>query len=143
MTLEEAKQAIVEDFAMFDEWLDKYEYIISLGKNLEAFPEEKKTEDRLINGCQSRVWLDCEVKDGLLYFTADSDAIITKGIVNLLIRVLSGRTPQEILDADLGYLDEIGLKQHLSVTRSNGLLAMIKQIKRFALVYAVKNQSEK
>ena len=132
MTLEEAKQAIVDDFAMFDEWLDKYEYIISLGKNLEAFPEEKKTEDRLINGCQSRVWLDCEVKDGLLYFTADSDAIITKGIISLLISVYSGRTASEIAGDDFAFVNEIGLSENLSPTRANGLSSMIATIKRIA-----------
>ena len=132
MTLEEAKQAIVDDFAMFDEWLDKYEYIINLGKNLEAFPEEKKTEDRLINGCQSRVWLDCEVKDGLLYFTADSDAIITKGIISLLISVYSGRTASEIAGDDFAFVNEIGLSENLSPTRANGLSSMIATIKRIA-----------
>ena len=132
MTLDEAKQAIVDDFAMFDEWLDKYEYIISLGKNLEAFPEEKKTEDRLINGCQSRVWLDCEVKDGLLYFTADSDAIITKGIISLLISVYSGRTASEIAGDDFAFVNEIGLSENLSPTRANGLSSMIATIKRIA-----------
>ena len=132
MSLEEAKQAIVDDFAMFDEWLDKYEYIISLGKNLEAFPEEKKTEDRLINGCQSRVWLDCEVKHGLLYFTADSDAIITKGIISLLISVYSGRTAEEIAGDDFAFVGEIGLSENLSPTRANGLSSMIATIKRIA-----------
>ena len=132
MSLEEAKQAIVDDFAMFDEWLDKYEYIINLGKNLEAFPEEKKTEDRLINGCQSRVWLDCEVKDGLLYFTADSDAIITKGIISLLISVYSGRTASEIAGDDFAFVNEIGLSENLSPTRANGLSSMIATIKRIA-----------
>ena len=117
---------------MFDEWLDKYEYIISLGKNLEAFPEEKKTEDRLINGCQSRVWLDCEVKDGLLYFTADSDAIITKGIISLLISVYSGRTASEIAGDDFAFVNEIGLSENLSPTRANGLSSMIATIKRIA-----------
>jgi len=132
MTLEEAKQAIVDDFAMFDEWLDKYEYIINLGKNLQPFPEEKKTEDRLINGCQSRVWLDCEVKDGLLYFTADSDAIITKGIISLLISVYSGRTASEIAGDDFAFVNEIGLSENLSPTRANGLSSMIATIKRIA-----------
>ena len=132
MTLEEAKQAIVDDFAMFDEWLDKYEYIINLGKNLEPFPEDKKTEDRLINGCQSRVWLDCEVKDGLLYFTADSDAIITKGIISLLISVYSGRTASEIAGDDFAFVNEIGLSENLSPTRANGLSSMIATIKRIA-----------
>ena len=117
---------------MFDEWLDKYEYIISLGKNLEAFPEEKKTEDRLINGCQSRVWLDCEVKDNLLWFTADSDAIITKGIISLLISVYSGRKAEEIAGDDFAFVGEIGLSENLSPTRANGLSSMIATIKRIA-----------
>ena len=132
VTLEEAKQAIVDDFAMFDEWLDKYEYIISLGKNLEAFPEEKKTEDRLINGCQSRVWLDCEVRDNLLWFSADSDAIITKGIISLLISVYSGRKAEEIAGDDFAFVGEIGLSENLSPTRANGLSSMIATIKRIA-----------
>ena len=111
MTLEEKKQAIVEDFSLYEEWLDKYEYLIELGKSLEPFPEEKKTEDRLIKGCQSRVWLDSELRDGRLYFSADSDAIITKGIISLLISVYSGRTPQEIAADDFGFVAEIGLKK--------------------------------
>ena len=132
MTLQEAKQAVVDDFAMFDEWLDKYEYIIGLGKNLEAFPEEKKTEDRLISGCQSRVWLDCEPRDGKLWFTADSDAIITKGIISLLIGVYSGRTAAEIASDDFGFIEEIGLKENLSPTRANGLASMIETIREAA-----------
>ena len=135
MTLEEKKQQVIEDFSLYDEWLDKYEYLIELGKALEPFPEEKKTEDRLIKGCQSRVWLDSELRDGKLFFSADSDAIITKGIINLLIRVLSNRTPQEIADAPLSYIDQIGLKEHLSPTRSNGLMSMIEQIKGYAEKY--------
>ena len=121
-SLQEAKQSIVDDFAMYDEWLDKYEYLIELGKNLGDFPEEKKTEDRLIKGCQSRVWLDCEVKDGRLFFTADSDAIITKGIISLLIGVYSGRTPEEIASDDFSFVEQIGLKENLSPTRANGLV---------------------
>ena len=136
MSLEEAKQAVIDDFAMFDEWLDKYEYIISLGKNLEAFPDEKKTEDRLISGCQSRVWLDCELRDGRLWFSADSDAIITKGIISLLIGVYSGRTAREIAGDDFGFVNEIGLSENLSPTRANGLSSMIATIKRKANEYA-------
>ena len=117
---------------MFDEWLDKYEYIIELGKKLESFPEDKKTEDRLIKGCQSRVWLDCSVKDGKLYFTADSDAIITKGIISLLISVYSGRSAAEILNDDFSFIEELGLKENLSPTRANGLESMIETIKEFA-----------
>ena len=132
MSLEEKKQEIIEDFSMYDEWLDKYEYLIELGKSLEAFPEEKKTEDRLIKGCQSRVWLDAEERDGKLYFTADSDAIITKGIISLLIGVYSGRTREEIAGDDFGFVAEIGLKENLSPTRANGLVSMIDTIKRLA-----------
>ena len=132
MTLEEKKQAVIEEFSMYDEWLDKYEYLIGLGKSLEAFPEEKKTEDRLIKGCQSRVWLDAEERDGKLYFTADSDAIITKGIISLLIGVYSGRTREEIAGDDFGFVAEIGLKENLSPTRANGLVSMINTIKQLA-----------
>ena len=132
MTLEEKKQQIIEDFSLYDEWLDKYEYLIELGKALEPFPEEKKTEDRLIKGCQSRVWLDSEQKDGKLYFTADSDAIITKGIISLLIRVYSGRTPAEIAEDDFGFIESLGLKENLSPTRANGLVSMIETIRRAA-----------
>lgn len=131
-SLQEAKQSIVDDFAMYDEWLDKYEYLIELGKNLGDFPEEKKTEDRLIKGCQSRVWLDCEVKEGRLYFTADSDAIITKGIISLLVGIYSGRTASEIANDDFSFVDEIGLKENLSPTRANGLVSMIETIKNIA-----------
>ena len=132
MTLEEKKQQVIEDFSLYDEWLDKYEYLIELGKSLEGFPEEKKTEDRLIKGCQSRVWLDHELKDGKLYFQADSDAIITKGIISLLISVYSGRTPAEISADDFGFVEEIGLKENLSPTRANGLVSMIETIKTVA-----------
>ena len=132
MTLEEKKQQIIEDFSLYEEWLDKYEYLIELGKALEPFPEEKKTEDRLIKGCQSRVWLDHELKDGKLYFTADSDAIITKGIISLLIDVYSGRTPEEIAGDDFGFVAQIGLRENLSPTRANGLVSMIETIKKVA-----------
>ena len=132
MTLQEAKDKVVEDFSMFDEWLDKYEYLIELGKALEAYPEEEKTEEKLIKGCQSRVWLDYELKDGKLYFRADSDAIITKGIISLLISVYSGRTPQEIANDDFGFVDQIGLRENLSPTRANGLVSMIETIKKAA-----------
>lgn len=135
MSLEEAKQAVIDDFAMFDEWLDKYEYIIGLGKNLEPFPDEKKTDDRLINGCQSRVWLDCRAEGGKLYFTADSDAIITKGIISLLIGVYSGREAKEIAGDDFGFVNEIGLSENLSPTRANGLSSMIATIKKIASDY--------
>jgi len=132
MTLEEKKQQVIEDFSLYDEWLDKYEYLIELGKSLDAFPEGKKTEDRLIKGCQSRVWLDAEERDGRLYFTADSDAIITRGIIALLIDVYSGRTREEIAGDDFGFVAEIGLKENLSPTRANGLVSMIDTIKKLA-----------
>lgn len=131
-SLTEARNAVVEDFSMFDEWLDKYEYLISLGKELPAFPEEKKTEDRLIKGCQSRVWLDCEERDGRLWFSADSDAVITRGIISLLVKVYSGRTREEIAADDFAFVDEIGLRDNLSPTRAGGLASMISTIKAAA-----------
>ncbi|MBQ5985546.1 MAG: SufE family protein [Bacteroidales bacterium] len=131
-SLEETKQDVIGEFSMYDEWLDKYEYLIELGKNLEAYPEELKTEDRLIKGCQSRVWLDYELRDGKLFFRADSDAIITKGIISLLIGVYSGRTPEEIAGDDFSFIDEIGLSQNLSPTRANGLVSMIGTIRQVA-----------
>ena len=132
MTLEEKKQEVIEEFSMYDEWLDRYEYLIELGKALEPYPEEEKTEEKLIKGCQSRVWLDYELKDGKLYFRADSDAIITKGIISLLIRVYSGRTPEEILGDDFSFLNRIGLKENLSPTRANGLVSMIQTVRKAA-----------
>lgn len=132
-SLQEAENEIVDTFSMYDEWLDKYEYLIDLGKNLEAYPEECKTEDKLIKGCQSRVWLDYKVQDGRIYFKADSDAIITKGIISLLISVYSGRTPEEIASSDFGFIEKIGLKENLSPTRANGLASMIATIKAVAL----------
>ncbi|MBP5563124.1 MAG: SufE family protein [Bacteroidales bacterium] len=137
-TMKEKEEELIQEFEMFDDWMDKYNYIIELGKDLPMIDPQFKTEEFLISGCQSQVWLHPEYKDGKLYFSADSDAIITKGIVNLLIRVLSGHTPQEILDNDLSYLDAIGLKNHLSPTRSNGLASMIKQIKLYALACTAK-----
>ncbi len=131
-TLQEAKAAVVEDFSMYDEWLDKYEYLIDLGKNLEPFPAEAKVDENLIKGCQSRVWLDWTLEDGCLYFRADSDAIITKGIISLLIGVYSGRTPKEIAEDDFSFIDGIGLKENLSPTRSNGLASMIATIRAVA-----------
>ena len=132
MTLLETENEIISEFSMFDDWLDKYEYIIELGKKLDSFPENKKTDDRLIKGCQSRVWLDWEVKDGKLYFTADSDAIITKGIISLLISVYSGRSAEEIAGDDFSFLEKLGLKENLSPTRANGLESMVETIKRAA-----------
>ena len=131
-SLEEAKAAVVEDFSMFDEWLDKYEYLIDLGKKLDAYPEEEKVDSKLIKGCQSRVWLDWALEDGRLVFRADSDAIITKGIISLLIGVYSGRSPQEIAADDFSFVDEIGLKENLSPTRANGLASMIATIRAVA-----------
>lgn len=132
-TIAEIEREIIDEFAVFDDWMDKYAYLIEIGSGLESMDEAHKTDENLIKGCQSRVWFHAEVKDGLLYFTADSDAIITKGIAGLLLRVFSGRTPEEIIKADLKFIDEIGLTQHLSPTRSNGLLSMIKQIRMYAI----------
>ena len=133
ISLEEAKKAVIDDFSMYDEWLDKYEYLIDLGKALDSYPESEKTEEKLIKGCQSRVWLNSRIEDGRLYFQADSDAIITKGIISLLIGVYSGRTPEEIAGDDFGFINEIGLKENLSPTRANGLVSMIDTIKALAL----------
>ena len=132
MTLQEKKDQIVDDFSLYDEWLDKYEYLIELGKSLTGYPESKKTDDRLIKGCQSRVWLDAQMSDGTIVFSADSDAIITKGIISLLISVYSGRTPAEILSDDFSFLDAIGLQENLSPTRANGLRSMIETIRSIA-----------
>jgi len=138
MTLEETAQQIVEEFSVYEDWLDKYNYLIETGRDVHVIDAQYKTNNYLITGCQSRVWLHASFRDGKVFFSADSDAVITKGIVNLLIRVLSGRSPEEILQADLGFLDKIGLKEHLSPTRSNGLLSMIKQIKLYAQVFKLK-----
>ena len=132
MSLEEANNQVIEDVSLYDEWLDKYEYLIELGKNLDSYPQEARTDDRLIKGCQSRVWLDWQLKEGKIWFAADSDAIITKGIISLLISVYSGRTPQEIAADDFGFIEQIGLKENLSPTRANGLVSMIGTIKRVA-----------
>ena len=138
MSINEAQDEIIEEFAGFDDWMDKYQLLIDLGNEQAPLPEEQKTEQNLIDGCQSRVWLQADYVDGRLIFTAESDALIVKGIVTLLIRVLSDHTPQEILDADLYFIDQIGLKEHLSPTRSNGLLAMVKQIRAYAVAYTMK-----
>ena len=132
-TIAEIEKEIVDEFAVFDDWMDKYAYLIEIGSGLEGMDEQYKTEEHLIKGCQSRVWFHAEMKDGLLFFTADSDAIITKGIAGLLLRVFSGQKPEDIVQADLKFVDEIGLTQHLSPTRSNGLLSMIKQIRMYAI----------
>ena len=140
ISLEEAEQEIIEEFENFDDWMDKYNYIIELGKDLPLIDEQYKTPQYLISGCQSQVWLHAREDNGKIVFTADSDAIITKGIISLLIRVFSGRTPKEIIDADLNFIKEIGLEQNLSPTRANGLLAMIKKIKFYAMAFAANKQ---
>ncbi len=138
MTIEEIQEDIVEEFSAFDDWMDKYSYLIELGNALEPFNEEHRLDQNLIEGCQSKVWFNAEVEDGKVMFEGDSDAIIVKGIVALLIRVLSGHTPDEILESNLAFIDKIGLKEHLSPTRSNGLVAMIKQMRMYALAYKAK-----
>lgn len=135
MTIKEIENQIIEEFAIFDDWMDKYEYIIELGKSVPTIQENQKVEENLIKGCQSRVWLSCKVEDGKLYFAADSDAIITKGIISLLIRVYNGQTPADILDNELSFIGAIGLQENLSPTRANGLVSMIKQIKIYAMAY--------
>ena len=132
MTIAQKQEELVEAFSEFDEWLDKYEYLIEMGKALPSFPEEKKTDERLIKGCQSRVWLDAQTEDGKVVFSADSDAIITRGIIAMLIDVYSNRTPEEILQADDRFIDQIGLRENLSPTRQNGLLSMMQTIRQLA-----------
>ena len=138
MTINELQDEVIEEFSDFTDWMDKYQLLIDLGNELQPLDAKYKTEDNLIDGCQSRVWLQADMKDGLLYFTAESDALIVKGIIALLIRVLSGHTPKEIAAADLYFIDRIGLRDHLSPTRSNGLLAMLKQMKLYAAAYSAK-----
>lgn len=138
MTINEIQDEVIEEFADFDDWMDKYQMLIDLGNDLGTLDEKYKTEQNLIDGCQSRVWLQCDYVDGKLVFSAESDALIIKGIIALLIRVISGHTPEEIRDADLYFIEKIGLKDHLSPTRSNGLLAMVKQIKAYAVAYSMK-----
>lgn len=138
MTINEIQDEVIAEFEDFTDWMDKYQMLIDLGNDLEELDTKYKNEQNIIDGCQSRVWLQCDYENGLLVFTADSDALIVKGIIALLIRVLSGHTPQEIIDADLYFIEKIGLRQHLSPTRSNGLLAMVKQIKAYALAYKAK-----
>ena len=140
MTINEQQDEVIEEFEGFSDWMDKYQMLIDLGNDLEPLDAKYKTEQNLIDGCQSRVWLQCDMVDDRLVFTADSDALIVKGIIALLIQVLSNHTPKEILDADLYFIDKIGLREHLSPTRSNGLLAMVKQIKAYALAYEVKEE---
>ena len=138
MTINDIQDEIIEEFSGFDDWMDKYQLLIDLGNEQEPLDEKYKTEQNLIDGCQSRVWLQADYVDGKVLFTAESDALIVKGIVALLIRVLSDATPQEILDADLYFIEQIGLKEHLSPTRSNGLLAMVKQMRMYALAFKAK-----
>jgi cysteine desulfuration protein SufE len=138
MTINEIQDEVIAEFEDFTDWMDKYQMLIDLGNDLEELDTKYKNEQNIIDGCQSRVWLQCDYENGILVFTADSDALIVKGIIALLIRVLSGHTPQEIIDADLYFIEKIGLRQHLSPTRSNGLLAMVKQIKAYALAYKAK-----
>lgn len=140
MTINEAQDEVIEEFSDFTDWMDKYQLLIDLGNEQKPLDDKYKTESNLIDGCQSRVWLQADYEDGKIYFTAESDALIVKGIIALLIRVLSGHTPQEILDTDLYFIDRIGLKDHLSPTRSNGLLAMVKQIRMYALAFKVKTK---
>ena len=139
MKIKDIQEEIVDEFSMFDDWMERYEYIIELGKNLPLIEEEFKTENNLIKGCQSKVWLHGEKKDDKIVFTADSDAILTKGIIAILIRTFSNQKATDILEADMGFIDEIGLKEHLSPTRANGLVSMIKNIKMYALAFNTQN----
>lgn len=139
MTIEKAQDEIIEEFSEFNEWMDKYQLLIDLGNGQKPLDEKYKTESNLIDGCQSRVWLQCDYTDGRLFFSAESDALIVKGIIALLIKVLSGHTPDEIINSDLYFIEKIGLKDHLSPTRSNGLLAMVKQIRMYAIAYKAKS----
>ncbi|HCE47801.1 MAG TPA: Fe-S metabolism protein SufE [Prevotellaceae bacterium] len=141
MTINEAQDEIVEEFSELDDWMDRYQVLIDLGNEQKPLPESDKTESNLIPGCQSRLWLVCDENDGKLFFRAESDAIIVKGIVALLIKVLSGHTPDDILNADLYFIDKIGLREHLSPTRSNGLLSMLKQMRMYALAFKAKAES--
>lgn len=140
MTINEIQDEIIEEFSAFDDWMDKYALLIDLGNALPPLDEKYKTESNLIEGCQSRVWLQVDYVDGNIIFQGESDAVIVKGIVSLLIRVLSGHSPQEILDSDLHFIDAIGLKEHLSPTRSNGLLAMVKQMRLYAMAFKMKSE---
>jgi len=142
MSIKEKQNLIIEEFSYFDDWQDRYEYLISLGKSLKSFPEELKTEDKIIKGCQSRVWIDAKYEDGKLFFDADSDGILPKGIAALLIRVYSGEKVSDIVNSDHNFIDEIGFQEFLSPSRANGLMAMIKQIKYYAIVYKTKYENQ-
>ena len=143
MTINELQDNVIEEFSAFDDWMDKYALLIDLGNSLPALEDKYKTESNLIEGCQSRVWLQADYENGKIIFKGESDAVIVKGIVSLLINVLSGHTPQEILDTDLYFIEQIGLKEHLSPTRSNGLVAMVKQMRMYALAYKTKEEAGK
>lgn len=138
MTIAQAQEEIIEEFGFFETWMEKYEHIIELGKELKGLPDDKKTEENLVKGCQSQVWLDARLEDGKLYFEADSDAIITKGLVGMIVNVLTGQSPKDIMAAELHFIDQVGLKDHLSPTRSNGLLSMVKKIKMYAIAFSAK-----
>ena len=138
MTINERQDEVIEEFEMFEDWMDKYEYLISLGKELPLTEEAKKIEENIIKGCQSRVWLAADMNDSKIQFTADSDAIITKGIISLMIRVLTDSSPKEIMESELYFIDKVGLKENLSPTRSNGLVSMVKQMKMYAIAYSSK-----
>lgn len=140
MTINELQDNVIEEFSAFDDWMDKYALLIDLGNSLPLLEDKYKTESNLIEGCQSRVWLQADYEDGKIIFKGESDAVIVKGIVSLLIGILSGHTPQEILDTDLYFIEKIGLKEHLSPTRSNGLVAMVKQMRMYALAFRAKEQ---
>lgn len=138
MTIKEQQDAIIEEFSFFTDWTEKYEHIIQMGKDLPLIDAQYKTEENLIKGCQSRVWLHADYKEGNVYFTADSDAVITKGLISMVVRVLSGQSPKDIAEAQIYFIDEIGLKSHLSITRSNGLLSMLKQMKMYGVAFQAK-----
>jgi len=140
VNIQDIQNDIIDEFSMFDDWMQRYEYIIELGKSLPLVNEQYKTDDNLIKGCQSKVWVHAQMNDGKVEFTADSDAIITKGIIAILIRVFSNQAPKDIIDADTNFIDEIGLKEHLSPTRANGLVSMIKQLKMYAIAYQTQLQ---
>ena len=142
MTIKETQEQIITEFSHFEDWMDRYNHLIEMGSNCPVIDTKFKTKNYLISGCQSRVWLHASLTDGKIVFTADSDAVITKGIVNLLIRVFSNQPPEDIIDADISFIDRIGLKEHLSPTRSNGLMSMIKQMKLYALAFKTKAQSD-
>ncbi len=142
MLIDELQNEVIEEFSDFTDWMDKYQLLIDLGNDMEPLEEKYKTESNLINGCQSRVWIQADYQDGKLFFKAESDALIVKGLIALLLRVLSGHSPQEILDAELYFIDRIGLREHLTPTRSNGLLAMVKQMRMYALAFKAKEDAQ-